>query len=184
MSHEPRKLHQTHCQFSFFVYKFVILSRNEYENWKSCQCEIRLVLKFLNAKNVCPAEVYWQVCEVYGENATSDGMVRRWCRMFSEGRTNVHDDRSGRPSLVTVDLLDQVNEKIRENIPCTPWLSSFSPLKEIFSGRMIQQQWWGEDSRAALGQNIGGRLLRQGHTGTCAPIWQMSVWVAIMWRSS
>jgi hypothetical protein len=43
----------------------------------------------------------------------SDGMVR-WCRMCSEGRTNVHvDDGSGRPSLVTADLLDQVNEKIR-----------------------------------------------------------------------
>jgi hypothetical protein len=36
--------------------------------------------------------------------------------MFSEVRTNVHDDdRSGRPSLVTAYLLDQVNEKIREN---------------------------------------------------------------------
>jgi hypothetical protein len=36
--------------------------------------------------------------------------------MFSEGKTNVHDDdRSGRPSLITADLLDQVNEKIREN---------------------------------------------------------------------
>jgi hypothetical protein len=46
----------------------------------------------------------------------SDGMVRRWCRMFSEGRTNVHDDdRSDRQSLVTTDLLDQVNEKIGEN---------------------------------------------------------------------
>jgi len=65
-------------------------------------CEIRSVIKFLNAKNVRPAEIYRQVCEVYGENAMSDGMVRRWCRMFSEGRTNVHDDdRSGRPSLVT-----------------------------------------------------------------------------------
>jgi transposase len=46
----------------------------------------------------------------------SDGMVRRWCRKFNEGRTNFHDDdRSDRPSLVTADLLDQVNEKIREN---------------------------------------------------------------------
>jgi transposase len=46
----------------------------------------------------------------------SDGMVRRWCRMFSEGRMNVHDvDRSGHPSLLTADLLNQVNEKIREN---------------------------------------------------------------------
>jgi hypothetical protein len=40
-------------------------------------CEIRSVIKFLNAKNVRPAEIYWQVCEVYGENAVSDGMVRR-----------------------------------------------------------------------------------------------------------
>jgi transposase len=71
------------------------------------------VIRFLNAKNVCLAEIYRQVCEVYGENAVSDGMVRRWCRMFSEGRTNVHDDdRSGRPSIVTADLLDQVNEKM------------------------------------------------------------------------
>jgi hypothetical protein len=36
--------------------------------------------------------------------------------MFSEGRANVHDDdRSGRPSLVTAALLDQVKKKIREN---------------------------------------------------------------------
>jgi hypothetical protein len=70
----------------------------------------------MNAKNVRPAEIYRQVCEVYGEKAMSDRMVRRWCRMFSEGRTNVHDDdRSGCPALVIADLLDQVNEKIREN---------------------------------------------------------------------
>jgi hypothetical protein len=76
-------------------------------------CEIQSVIKFLKAKNVPPAEIYRQVC---GENAVSDGMARRLCRMFSEGRTNVHnDDRSGRLSLVIADLLDQVNEKIREN---------------------------------------------------------------------
>jgi hypothetical protein len=45
----------------------------------------------------------------------SDGMMRRRCRMFSESRTNFHDDRSGRLSLITADLLDQVNEKILEN---------------------------------------------------------------------
>jgi transposase len=43
-------------------------------------------------------------------------MVIKWRRMFSEGRVNVHnEDGSGRPSLVTADLFDQVNEKIREN---------------------------------------------------------------------
>jgi transposase len=95
----------------------------------------------LNAKNVCLAEIYRQVCEVCGENAVSDGMVRRWCRMFSEGRTNVHDDdRSGRPSLVTADLLDQVNEKILENrIFTMSELSTHFP-HFFLSGRMIQQR--------------------------------------------
>jgi hypothetical protein len=79
-------------------------------------CEIRSVIKFLNAENVRSSKIYQQVCEVHGQNAVNDGMVRRSCRMFSEGRTNVHDDdRSGSPSLVTADLLNQVNEKIREN---------------------------------------------------------------------
>jgi hypothetical protein len=63
-------------------------------------CEIQSVIKFLNAKDFRPAEIYRQICEIYGENAMSDEMVGRWCRMFSEGKTNIHDDnRSGRPSL-------------------------------------------------------------------------------------
>jgi transposase len=74
------------------------------------------VIKFLNAENVRLAENYQQICEAYGENALNDGMVKRWCKMFREGRTNVRDDgRSGRPSLVIARLLDQVNEKIQEN---------------------------------------------------------------------
>jgi hypothetical protein len=70
-------------------------------------CEIRSVIKFLNAKNIRLANICWQVCEVYGENAMSNGMMRRWCRIFNED-----DDRSGRPSLVTAVLLDQVIGKI------------------------------------------------------------------------
>jgi len=29
---------------------------------------------------------------MYGDNAMSDGMVRKWVRMFSEGRENMHDE--------------------------------------------------------------------------------------------
>jgi hypothetical protein len=39
---------------------------------------------------------------------------------------------------------------------------------------MIEQRRWGDDSRAALGRNVGGRLLRRWDTETCAPIRQMS----------
>ena len=43
-------------------------------------------------------------------------MVRKWVRMFNEGRENVHDEaRSGRPSLVNVDLVRKVNERVRDD---------------------------------------------------------------------
>jgi len=55
---------------------------------------------------VLPSEIHHQICQGYGDNAMSDGMVRKWVRMFNEGRENVHDEaRSGRPSLVNDDLV-------------------------------------------------------------------------------
>jgi len=37
----------------------------------------------LNARNVLPSEIQHQNCQVYGDNAMSDGMVRKWVRMFN-----------------------------------------------------------------------------------------------------
>ena len=63
-----------------------------------------------------PSEIHHQICQVYGDNAMSDGMVREWVRMFSEGRENVHDEaRSGRPSFVNDDLVRKVSERVRDN---------------------------------------------------------------------
>ena len=44
-----------------------------------------LYFLFLNARNVLPTEIHHQICQVYGDNVMSDGMVRIWVRMFSEG---------------------------------------------------------------------------------------------------
>ena len=78
-------------------------------------CEIRSAIRFLNARNVLPSEIHHQNCQVYGDNAISDGMVRKWVRMFSEGRENVHDEaRSGRPSFVNDDLVRKVDERVRD----------------------------------------------------------------------
>jgi len=53
---------------------------------------------------------------VYGDIVMSDGMVRKWVRMFNEGRENVHDEvRSGRPSLANDDLVCKVNERVRDD---------------------------------------------------------------------
>jgi len=79
-------------------------------------CEMWSVIRFLNAKNMKPAEIHRQLCDLYGEHAMSSSMVRRWVRLFNEGRQNVHDDpRSGRLSVVNEDFVHAVKEKIREN---------------------------------------------------------------------
>ena len=63
-----------------------------------------------------PSAVHHQICQVYGDNAMSDGMVRKWVRMFNEGRGNVHGGaRSGRPSLVNIDLVRKVNGRVRDD---------------------------------------------------------------------
>jgi len=65
---------------------------------------------------VLPSAVHHQICQVYGDNAMSDGMVRKWVRMFNEGRGNVHGGaRSGRPSLVNIDLVRKVNGRVRDD---------------------------------------------------------------------
>ena len=59
---------------------------------------------------------YHQICQVYGDNAMSDGMVRKWVRMSNEGRENVHDEtRNERLSLVNDDSARKVNERVRDD---------------------------------------------------------------------
>jgi len=63
-----------------------------------------------------PSEIHHQICQVYGDNGMSDGMVRKWVWMFNEGRENVHDEaRSGRLSLVNDDLVRKVNKCVRDD---------------------------------------------------------------------
>lgn len=74
----------------------------------TARCEIRAVIRFLNAKQISPTEIHCQLIEVYGENCISVQHVRKWCREFSEGRMEIHDEnRSGRPS-----VSDGVVEKV------------------------------------------------------------------------
>jgi len=79
----------------------------------TADCEIRFVIRFLKDRNVLPSEIHHQICDVYGDNAMSDGMVRKWVRIFNEGRENVHGEaRSGGPTLVNDDLALKVNERV------------------------------------------------------------------------
>jgi [histone H3]-lysine36 N-dimethyltransferase SETMAR len=80
------------------------------------KCEVRSVIRFFVAKQYSAAEIHRELCTVYGPNVMSAGVVREWVRAFKSGRTNVHDEeRSGRPSVVTDDLVGKIDEKIRDN---------------------------------------------------------------------
>jgi len=80
----------------------------------AADCEIRSVIRFLKARNVLPSEIHHQNCQVYGDNAMSDGKVRKWVRMCNEGRKNVYVvARSGLPSLLNDNLMRKVNERVR-----------------------------------------------------------------------
>jgi transposase len=78
-------------------------------------CKIRGVIRLLHANNMSAAEIHCELCAVYGQNVMSEGTVRQWCRMFKHEPKNVHDkERSGRPSAVSDDHVQGVDQKICE----------------------------------------------------------------------
>ena len=78
--------------------------------------EVRGVIRFLQAEKVRPCEIDRRLVAVYGENVMNAASVRKWCTVFMNGRTDVHDaERSGRPSVITDTLKEKVNRIIREN---------------------------------------------------------------------
>ena len=79
-------------------------------------CEVRGLIRFLQAENDRPCEIHQRLVAVYGEHVMNATSVRKWCIMFTNGRTDVHDaEKSGRPSVITDALKEKVNRIIREN---------------------------------------------------------------------
>ena len=79
------------------------------------KCEVCSIIRFLNAKGECPAEIHKQIVAVYG-NIINWQNVTKWCHEFSKGRTDVYDEqRSARPSLIFDDLLQEIEGEIHAN---------------------------------------------------------------------
>jgi hypothetical protein len=55
------------------------------------KCEMRSVIRFLNAKSERQAEIHRQIVAVYG-NVMNRQNLTNWYRKFSEGGTDVHGD--------------------------------------------------------------------------------------------
>jgi hypothetical protein len=55
-------------------------------------CEVHSGIRFLNVKNVSPAEIHCQLVEIYGEGVVNEVNVHKWCHLFNGGRTDVHNE--------------------------------------------------------------------------------------------
>jgi hypothetical protein len=53
------------------------------------KCEVRSIIRFLNAKVERPAEIHKQIVAVCGNVMNRENV---WCREFSEGRIDVHKE--------------------------------------------------------------------------------------------
>lgn len=73
--------------------------------------EVRAVIRFLVAEGKTPLEIFSRIRNVYGEGVMNRTNVYKWCREFKGGRTTVLDDqRSGRPSILTDELVQKIEE--------------------------------------------------------------------------
>ena len=86
----------------------------------AADCEIWSVIRFSKARNVLPGEIHHQICQVYGDNAMSDGMVRKWVRMFNEGRENMHDNARLHSAAQTQDLITSFRWEQTDHPPIQP----------------------------------------------------------------
>lgn len=80
------------------------------------KCELRAVIRFLQAEGNSAVEIHRRMSRVYGDSFMSDGVVREWCRKFKDGRTDVHDEGGqGRKSVATDDIVQRVDQAVKEN---------------------------------------------------------------------
>jgi hypothetical protein len=113
--------------------------------------------------------------------------LRQWCRMFKDGQTNVHDEEwNGRPSAVSDDLVQSVDQKICERrcfiiseLSCEFPHLSCTVLYEIITDRLGYhkycarwvQQWVDRRCQSQnMAEHNGGRLLWHRHAKTYSPI--------------
>ena len=91
------------CLVQFVLQTFPRCECDRLRQWKRWYqlpptVKVRGVIRFLQAENVRPCEIHQRLVAVYGENVMNADSVRKWCTVFTNGRTDVHDaERSGRP---------------------------------------------------------------------------------------
>ncbi|XP_075984950.1 protein GVQW3-like [Anticarsia gemmatalis] len=85
--------------------------------------EHRAVIKFLVKKGKSAKDIFEEMSTVYGESGPSSATVKRWTRLFQQGRETLEDDsRSGRPNTaVTDENIEKVKKIVLEDRRIKLW---------------------------------------------------------------
>ena len=101
------------------------------------------VISLLLVENQKPFEIHWHLCKVYGNKVMCVGGLRQWCIMFKNDCTNFHDEeRSGRPTILTDELVAKINEKIHENrrFTITEFLLEFPQISRSLLHEIVKEK--------------------------------------------
>jgi transposase len=80
------------------------------------KCEVRSVVQFLNAKGKNVQQKFTNKLLLFMVILLNLQNVTKWCREFFKRRADVHDEqRSGRPSLISDDLLQEIEGETHAN---------------------------------------------------------------------
>jgi hypothetical protein len=78
------------------------------------KCEVRSSYDF-STKREGRAEIHKQICSVYA-NVMNRQILTKWCCEFFEGRDGVHkEQRIDKSSLISDELLQEIEGEIRAN---------------------------------------------------------------------
>ncbi|PNF17830.1 hypothetical protein B7P43_G05795 [Cryptotermes secundus] len=76
------------------------------------RCEAHAVIRFLHVKGNTAAVIHRHLISFYGEDVNRQNVARWYCQ-FEVRRSDVHDEiRSGRPSVVTDEIIQKNDENI------------------------------------------------------------------------
>lgn len=88
----------------------------------TANCEVTAVIHFLWEMNRIVVDTHLEICTVYGKNITVIVMLDKLYCLFTDGQTNVHDEkRNGRASVVTDELVEKEKEKSEKTSVSKLW---------------------------------------------------------------
>jgi hypothetical protein len=95
-----------------------------------------LLPAFFMLKTWNAAEIHSELCTVYGQYV-SEGILRQWCRMFKDGRTDVHDEEGSDRRAIFSDFVQSVDQIICESQCLTISECEFPPISRTLLYEII-----------------------------------------------